>query len=345
MSYVSSMSMSIPIQLATMQLQSQLTTDQTEVATEQKANIGQSLGARTGSLLSLQSQMDQLNSYTNTNNLAATRLSATSSTLTSMLSSAQDMAQSVTEATGVGSTSTLQTSAQDSLESLVGNLNTSSGGEFIFGGINTGNQPVTTTAATDLPAAANTAFQTYLNGPPVINASTMTSAQMQTFLNGSSFSQVFTSSGGTSTYSQASNTLINSQISPSQSLTTSVSANNSAIGQVAQAYTMLSAFAGQNISANALSAVTSTAAKLISSGTAGLNNLASGVGIAQSTVTDTNTQISSQVTLLTNNVSDLNGVDPTALSTQVSALTTQLEASYELTQKLSQLSLVNYLTS
>ena len=49
--------------------------------------------------------------------------------------------------------------------------------------------------------------------------------------------------------------------------------------------------------------------------------------------------------LLSSTASNLDSVDTYALSSQVTQLQTQLEASYSLTSRLQQLSLVNYLTA
>jgi flagellar hook-associated protein 3 FlgL len=132
-------------------------------------------------------------------------------------------------------------------------------------------------------------------------------------------------------------------VSPGQTLTTSVSANASGFQQIAQAYTMLSEFTGSTISSEAQAAVVSTASTLVSTGIDALNNVQTGVGVAQAAVTSANTQITSQVNVLQTSVGDLTNVDTYALSSQVTTLQTQLEASYQLTSRLQSLSLVNYL--
>ena len=53
--------------------------------------------------------------------------------------------------------------------------------------------------------------------------------------------------------------------------------------------------------------------------------------------------MAAQVTYLTTRSAGLVGVDPATLSTQISGLQTQIQASYEITSQLQQLSLVNYL--
>jgi flagellar hook-associated protein 3 FlgL len=348
MTYISSLSLSTPMRTSVMSLQSQLSQTMAEVSSQTKADIGLSLGAQTGTAISLQDQMDQLNSYTNTNSLASTRLSSTANSLSSIITSVQAMSQNIIQATGVGPSTTLQTSAQNSLQALIGTLNTTSGGQAIFGGINTASTPLAdytagSTSKTAVDAAFAAAFPT--QSPQSSSAaSTITGPQMQSFLD-NQFAALFNNANWQANWSSASDQTIQTAISPSESATTSVSANNSSIRQVAQAYTMLSELTGPNLSTDALNAVMSTASKLLSNATSGLNNVASGVGVVQSRLDDANTNISSQVDVLTSSVNSLEGVDTAALSTQVTQLQNQLQASYELTSKLSQLSLVNYLTT
>jgi flagellar hook-associated protein 3 FlgL len=329
-----------------MQIQADMSKVSTEVSTQKIADVGLTLGAHTGTALSLQSEVDRLTSYQNTNALATSRLASTSSALTTMLSSAQNISQSLTEATGVGGSATLQTGGQDALNSLIGMLNTSTAGQFIFSGINTDKTAITPyTSTSPAKASVDSAFQTAFGVSQTSDAaSSITGTQMQSFLD-TQFSALFDDSHWQSNWSAASSQTIQTAVSPSQSISTSVSANDSSIRNVAQAYTMLSEFTGQNLSSGARAAVIATASKLMDSGVSGLTNLEAGVGVAQATLDDTGTQINSQLEVINNNITSLEGVDTAALSTKVSALQTQLTASYELTSRIAQLSLVNYLTS
>ena len=90
--------MTSPLRSSVLQAQSALTQAQTEVSTGTYADIGLQLGGGTGQLLSLRSSVDSLNVYTQTNAVASTRLSATNSALTSMLSTAQSLSATLTTA-------------------------------------------------------------------------------------------------------------------------------------------------------------------------------------------------------------------------------------------------------
>ncbi len=345
MTTISTLSLTSPLRQSVNQAQAALTQAQTEVSSGTYADLGLQLGARTGQTLSFESDIDSLNNFTTSNASATTRLAATSNALTGMLSSAQSIQSDlITASSAGGTTSALAATATGALQGLISGLNTSAGGQSVFGGINSGVSPIadyfstpTSTAKSDV----ETAFQTYLTNTGTTPA-TITGAQMTTFLHGA-FSQTFTGSNGQWSWSSASSQTISSTVAPSQTLTTSVSANQSSFQQIAQAYTMLTEFTGSSLNADAQAAVVSSASALMSTGIGNLTNIQAGVGAAQAEVSTADTQLASQVGVLQTNVSDATSVDTYALSSQVTALQTQLEASYELTSRLQSLSLVNYL--
>jgi len=66
-------------------------------------------------------------------------------------------------------------------------------------------------------------------------------------------------------------------------------------------------------------------------------------GAAQSQITDANSAMSSQMTLLQQQVDSLDNVNSYSVATQLSTLQTQLETAYQLTAQISQLSLAKFL--
>lgn len=347
MTYISSQSLLSPVRQSITQAQSALSLVQTEISTGKMAQLGVQLGAGVGTPLSMQNEIDSLNGYTSSNALATNRLGVTATTLSAMLTSAQTIsADLVTASSAGGSSSALQSNAQAALQSLVANLNTSSAGQYIFAGINTGQQPVSNYFGTPTSAAkqaVDAAFsQTFGESQTDPGTASITGTQMTAFLNGS-FDAQFSASGW-QTWSSASDTTINSSLTPEQTATTSVSANATAFRNLAEAYTMLSEFTGSTMSSDAQAAVVTKASSLLSAGIAGLIQTQSDVGTAQATISTANAQITARVSALTGNVSSIEDVDTYSLSTQLNTLQTQLEASYEMTSRLQQLSLVNYIT-
>ena len=350
MTAISSLSLSAPMRQSVQQLQTQLAQVQTEISSGAPADLGLTLGASTGSVLSLESETDQLDGYATSNNVASTRLGATNTALDSLLSTAQGVSADLVTATSAGgSTSTLQASAQAALQSLSADLNTSAGGQYVFGGINTTQPPSadytsspTSGAKSAVDAAFQSAFGTSQTGA---GAATISAADLTAFLNSSAFTGIF-SGNGAGTSQSASATALQTAISPSQTISTSISAKSSAFNELSQGYAIINEFtSGSTLGSDAQAAAVSRATTLINAGIADLTNVQSGVGIAQAAISDANTQISAQSTLLKGSVSDMTSVNTYALSSQVTTLQNQLEASYSLTSRLQQLSLVNYLSS
>ena len=349
MTFISSASMMSTLRSSVMSAQAQLSQAQTEISTGTLADVGLTLGQGTGAELSLKSQIDQLNGYTSSNSGASTRLSATAGALTSMLASAQSLSAALVTASSTGETSGgLQTTATNALQSLMSQLNTSVAGQSIFGGINTSATPIANYFSTQPSAAkqaVDSAFQQqFQTSQTSAAASSIGGTDMQSFLS-NQFASLFSDANWQGTWSSASTTTLQSTIAPSQTTSTSVSANSTAFRQITEAYTMLSEFSGSNLSSSARAAVVSTASQLLNSGTAALIDTQDSVGATQNAITAANSQIGSQVSVMQTNVSNLDSVDTYALSSQVTALQTQLEASYELTSRLQSLSLTNYLTS
>ncbi len=348
MTTISSLSLTSPLRQSVQQLQTQLTQVQTEISTGAPADLGLTLGANTGGVLSLESETDQLDGYTTSNNAASTRLGATNTALDSLLSTAQGVsADLVSAASTGGSTSALQVTAQAALQSLSAALNTSAGGQYVFGGINTTRAPSTDyTASSAAKTQVDAAFQSQFGTSQTSSgASAISATDLTTFLNSSAFTGIFTGNGA-GTSQAASATTLRTAISPSQTISTSVSAKSDAFNELSQGYAIINEFTGgSGLSSDAQAAAVSRATTLINAGIAGLTNVQSDVGIAQAAISDADTQVSAQSTLLKGSVSDLTSVNTYDLSSQVTTLQNQLEASYSLTSRLQQLSLVNYLTS
>ena len=350
MTYISSSSVLSSIRQSVLQAQAGLTQAQTEISSGTQADIGVYLGASTGASVSMKNQIDALDSYTTTNGLASTRLDTTATALTSMVSLAQTISASLVSASSTGgSTTALQATGSSGLQALLSELNTSVGDQYVFGGNNTGTTPATDYSSTSTAkTAVDASFsQTFGFSQTSDSASTISGSAMTSYLNGS-FADQFSDSNWSANWSQASSTTISSKIAPSQTATTSVSANETAFRQIAEAYTMLSEFMPAIIGASrgldAKAAVVTKATTLMNTGLAALNQVQTGVGITQAAITSTDTGLSAQTTLLKSDVSDVEDVDTYALNTRVTTLQTQLQASYELTSRLQTLSLTNYLT-
>jgi flagellar hook-associated protein 3 FlgL len=329
------------------QAQSQLSTLETESATGQYANLGLQLGSQSGYELSLRSQDDLLQTITSANGLSSTNLSTAQTALSSILSSAQTAAQDLTESPStLGASSTLQSLGESSLQDLISAANTTTSGGYVFGGQNTQTAPLDDYYATPISTAKSQidqAFQSYFGFP--INSSqtaSITGAQMDDFLSGP-FAAQFESPNWTSYWSNASSTNAASEISPGNVVDTSTNTNTAGFQQLAQGYAMLSEFGNVGLGSGALSAVSSCALSQINQGAASITQTQASLGQTQAQITAANSSMSSQMTILQTAIGNMDDINPADIATQLTALSTQLETSYQLTAQIHNLNLAQYL--
>ncbi len=350
MTYISSQALTASSRQAVLQAQSQLARVQKQLSSGTLADVGLGLGSSSGQYVGLTNQQNQLQAITDDNSLAATRLASTATALTSLQTTASSFLSSLTAAASSGGISnTVQSTATGNLGALISTLNTSVAGQFIFGGINSGTAPMADYASTPASAsktAVDAAFSaTFGTTQTSASASSISGAAMTSFLN-TTFASLFGGASFTSTWSSASDQPITSQISTSQTAATSISANTGAMQKLAQAYTMVSEFGGQNFGTAAGQAVIASATQLVSGAISDLTNLQAGVGIVQSSITNANASMAAQISVLSTQSDSMAGLSSTQtldLTSQVSTLQTQIEASFEVTAKLQQMSLVNYM--
>ncbi|MBO0732755.1 MAG: flagellar hook-associated family protein [Methylocapsa sp.] len=345
-SSISTQTISSLLRQSVLQMQSNLATSEAELTTGTYADLGLTLGARTGQSVSLQEENSLLQTIADTNQVVTGTLSTTQTALTNLQSSAQSLLNSFIEGNGSNSNaSSIQALGQSNLQSLISTLNTSFGGSYIFSGVNTASQPVTDYFGPGAPnkAAVDAAFSSAFGmNQTSASVSSISGTSMQSFL-ATQFAGLFQGTQWSSNWSSASDQTLTSRISETQTASTSVSANNSAFQQLAQAYTMVADLGTQNLSWSAYQAVATTAQGLLSSAITNLVNLQASVGLVQSNISASTNQMSAQMNILSTQIGNLDNVDPYDAATRVSNLQTQIETAYSLTSQLHQLSLVQYL--
>ena len=330
-----------------MQAQSQLTNAMTEESTGQYANLGLQLGDQSGYELSLKEQVGLLQTLTSSNSLVSTGLSTAQSALQAIQSSAQTtLSDLATWTQGGNSGASLQNMGQSALQSLISSTNATSGDQYAFGGINSTVAPMAdyystpnSAAKTAIDQAFQSAFGVLPTDPAAANIS---ASDMQSFLSGP-FAALFTGASWSADWSSASSVDTSAEIAPGQTVTTSTNANQAGFQQLAQAYAMLSEFGGSALSSDAQQAVATAASSLVSQGVNSMINLQAELGSTQSAVTNANSSMSSQLTILQGQIGNLDNVNTTATAAEITALTNQVQMAYELTSRLSQLNLAQYL--
>jgi flagellar hook-associated protein 3 FlgL len=328
--------------------QNQLTQLTAESSSGQYADLGLQLGDQSGYELSLRNQTNLLQTLTTANALTVTNLQTAQSALDSIRTAAQSTVATLTSLTSGSSSaaSTLGNTGTNALQALIADSNTTSNGQYVFGGINSGTAPIadyfssTTSAA---KSAIDAAFQTTFGfAPTSASASTISASAMQSFISGT-FASLFSGANWTNDWSSASDTNVTTEIAPGQSATTSSNANQPGFQQLAQAYAMLAEFGGSSLSSATQQTVVTAATSLINQGVTSMSTTEATLGAAQSQVTSASTSMSNQLTILQTQVGSLDNVDTSKVAVQLNTLQTQLETAYQLTAQLQKLSLAQYL--
>jgi flagellar hook-associated protein 3 FlgL len=347
---VSSSTLSSILQNTVTRLQSQMTTVESESSTGQVADIGLTLGADSGQDIAMHRQMADLTAISNSNSIVSAQLDTAANALTDLQSSAQSALKQFIEGESGTPASTgaigIQQTASGALESFASMMNSAAGGQYVFGGINSGVAPIAAYSQTP-PSAAQTAVDNAFQaafGMPVTSASvnTISGSAMTSFLD-NQFASLFTGANWTSNWSSASDTAQTSRIGVNQTVTTSITANQSAFQNMAQALTMVSEFGGLNLSSGAYSALMSKAQSVMSVANTGLIESSAAVGTMQNQVTEADSAITLQQNVLTTRLNSQETVNSYDVASQVSNLSTQLQTAYSLTAQIHKLSLVSFL--
>jgi flagellar hook-associated protein 3 FlgL len=328
-----------------MQAQSRLTNAMTEMSTGEYADLGLQLGDQSGYELSLKEQVGQLQTLTTGNSAVSTSLSTAQSALSAIQSNAQTTLNNLAAWTPSGTSgASLDNMGQSGLQSLISGVNTTSSDQYVFGGINSAVAPMAdyySTPASAAKTAVDQAFQTTFGVLPSDPAAANIS-DMQSFLSGP-FAALFQGASWSTDWSSASSDNTSATSAPGQTVTTSTNANQPGFQQLAQAYTMLSEFGGSALSSDAQQAVATAAASLVSQGVDSMINIQAELGSSQRAVTSANNSMSSQLTILQGQLGNLDNVNSTATAAEISSLTNQVQMAYELTSRLQQLNLAQYL--
>jgi flagellar hook-associated protein 3 FlgL len=345
-SFISSSAIQNAMRLTIRQAQNQMTKATMEATTGVYADIGVSLGGNAAKSVDFSREVDRIASIKASNSIVTARMESSQLGLSKMKDVGDGLVSKLTALQGSkdpGSITVAIQSATSALSTMMDTANTMVNGEYLFSGINTDVQPLTDkTAATTATIVAQ--LNTYATGLGKA-VKDLTGAEMTTFITTQvepMFSQAAWTDPTTG-WSQASSQNMTSRISNSEVVESSTNANSEGMRYFALASVMTSALFGQNLSSDAMTAVSSKAITYTTKATSGLVTQASQIGLSQERVKKSNDALDAQSNIIKNKLVDLQGVDPYEASTLVKTLETQLETAYTIVSKIQQLSLVNYL--
>jgi flagellar hook-associated protein 3 FlgL len=235
-------------------------------------------------------------------------------------------------------------SGASNLQALLSTLNVSMDGQYLFGGINTGEAPMTDNAdGSASKTAVDNAFVAafgFAQDSPLV--SSITATDMQNFLD-TTFKQMFADPDWGNNWSSATDQEMRSRISTTQTIDTSVSANEPAFRKLAMAYTMLSSLGTANLNQAAFQAVVDTATLSVGNAISDLAGVGARLGTAQEQTTNATSRLKVQGDIISQQVTAMESVDPTEASVRVTSLRNQLDMSLALTTRIQSLSILNYL--
>jgi flagellar hook-associated protein 3 FlgL len=339
--------MSSTSKLSLMKLQAKLAEAQKEVASGRLADVGLSLGSQTGQTVSLRQQLTRLQTITDTNAVAKTRLDASQAALDGIAKNAQQFLDQLLamrdSATGAD---TIPSLAKSGLAAFTDAVNSTVDGSYLFSGINADVKPLDDYFQSPASGAQNAvagAFQSAFGMAPTdVGVAGISAADMQSFLDGP-FAGLFDDAGWSTDWSSASEQNARSRISTSELVDTSTNANAPAFRKLAQAFVMVADLGTQSLDTDTCKTVIDQATKLVGEAIGGFTALQADLGSAQARVKSADERMSIQIDIITTHIGALESVDPTEASTKVTSLLNQIEAAYAMTARIQQLSLLNYL--
>lgn len=327
-------------------MQADLARANQEMVTRRYADVGLALGSRTGLAVGLRQKAAELTALRDGNDTAALRLGTSQAALKQMQDAADSTLKTLTGTPADKRAGVLQDMASAQLATLTGLLNTSAAGQFVFGGTNTANAPLrayATSPASSAKSAVDAAFREAFGvAQGSAGASTITPEALSTFLDGA-FADLFDAASWSADWSGAGSTPLTNQISLSETVQTSASANAPALRKLAMAYVMASDLGGSSLSASAQAVLTDKVAGLLGEASKGLVTIQADLGRSQAAITEANTRMEAQKAVLADQVQSMEGVDTAEAKTRFDTLSTQIQISYALTSQIRQLTLVAYL--
>lgn len=271
-------------------------------------------------LLNFQSTVTQKQAYISAIDTVQSRLTFYDTALTDMESITSSAASLATDNQTYDSTklASIQTRAKTYLKQLTDDLNLKSGDRYLFSGIRYSSAPV-----------ADLSTFTTAPSPTTVSSPTLPD-----------YDNAFVTSGTTTdanAYTQDSVT-----IDTGYSITYGITSNDQSIQKIIAGLRSIVQATNETTSA-AYQTDMISASNLLRSGLTALQGVHTQLASNQNALTSAKDTLNTQITTLTNQVSDIQEADLTEVSTTINLLQTQLSASYSATASLEQLSILKYL--
>lgn len=349
-STISSMSIHNALRYTMRNSQAELIKAQQEVSTGQYQDIGAVLGAKTTRNIDLNGEMLRIENLKSTNSIVTQRLSASQEALSAIAKSGQTILNSLValaQNTDASSAKTTSDTVKAAFQSITSAANTSLNGEYLFSGINTDVKPLDDFYApggSTSKTAVTNALNTYLAAqtPALTSASDMSKTQMDDFIT-NTLTPMFTGPAWNTTWSSATDQNMTTRVNRNEVIETSTNTNSDGMRNMALASVLTTELLGLGLSNDVRQLVAEKATSAVGLAISGVNVQRTALGLSESRVSNANTSLDAQKTIIETHLSDLTGVDAFEASTRVANLKALVEAAYSMTAQLQQMSLVNFL--
>ncbi len=348
---ISNLSIQTSMRLTIRQAQNELIKAQQEVTTGIYADIGAEIGGATSTVVDLTRDSLRLQSIKSTNAIATQRLEASQEALDQMAQAGDDMNEALIALSGTANTGNLETAIQaitSALDTFTSMANTSLGGEYLFSGINSDVQPLQAYSDTSAAKLAFDAeFLSYF-GFPQTDAQTATIAasgaapSMEDFIT-NVVEPMYSGADWTTDWSSATDEVMTSRISQTETVETSSSVNSKGMRYFALASVVAKELLALDLSDDSRAMVTKKAIEYTGIATTGINSTRTMLGLSENRIEKANESLQVQIDIIDTTLTSKIEVDAYEASTRVNNLLSLVEASYTLTAKIQALSLVNYL--
>ena len=343
---------------STTSLKNQVGVLQEQTSTGKLSQDYAGLGTATSQVLDLQAATAQSAGYAQTITTAQGKASAMQDVLTQIQSVVSSVSSAALGLTGTASATTVSSvslQAKQALTQVASLLNTQYDGQYLFSGADSSNPPIPSAQNitssglyTQIGAALN-ALASNPTTPAIGTVIANTVAVASSTAPGTTvFSNYLTNAGRTATQSEV-------QVSPTQQISLDLPANQN-VGAASDPSGTGSAISdilrGLAVVANSSTAISGNPdfATLMQNASATLTSAGQTVaaesgalGLTQNTLTAASSQNSSTQTAMQTQLSNLTDVDMATAISQLQAVSTQLQASYNVISTARNLTLANYL--
>ncbi len=331
-------------QEATRQSQTALAKAQIELSTQRHSDVSLQLSSQTGRNIRWHAELENAIASIDSGNLHQTRAEVTQASLKAATSLASDFLQQL-----VGSRSAengralIQQQAKNVMSSLQDILNVDVNGTFLFAGRNQLQTPLQAYSGGPAEVQTQAVFQLQFGistTDPLVQ--TITAAQIDAFLNGN-FRDIFESPNWETTVSNATNENVLARFGRRESIDLLSNVNEKPIREFYQAIVAVIELSEGRLNDDSFEKLVDISAAKVSSAMQGLVDIQARVGMNQKALQNATDQMKSRKIWLNDAISKTESVDTYEVATRINQLTTQLEASYSVTSRISRISLLNYL--